>query len=129
MTPTDRIRLDVVTALRTGELEPIRLQARNGLHASAWKSLYERGEGQELVRQQYTGRYPFELLQNANGAACAGTRGRAHFVLTDTALIVADNGLGSTARVCRWLQRAVVGGSDAIWAVVDCHGGASRAVR
>lgn len=87
--------MDVVTRLREGELRPLRLQASNDLHASAFKSLYERGEGQELVRQQYTGRYPFELLQNANDAAReAGTRGRAHFLLTETALIVADNGFG-----------------------------------
>ena len=47
------------------------------------------------MRQQYTGRYPFELLQNANDAARdAGARGRAHFLLTETALIVADNGFG-----------------------------------
>jgi hypothetical protein len=87
--------VDVVTRLREGELRPLRLQADDGLHASAFKSLYERGEGQELVRQQYTGRYPFELLQNANDAARdAGERGRAHFVLTESALIVADNGFG-----------------------------------
>lgn len=87
--------MDVVTRLREGELRPLRLQARNGLHASALKSLYERGAGQELVRQQYTGRYPFELLQNANDAAReAGARGRAHFLLTESALIVADNGFG-----------------------------------
>lgn len=87
--------MDVVARLREGELAPLRLQAAAGLQASALKSLYERGEGQELVRQQYTGRYPFELLQNANDAARdAGTRGRAHFLLTDTALIVADNGFG-----------------------------------
>jgi len=87
--------MDVVTRLREGELRPLHLQADNGLHASAFKSLYERGEGQELVRQQYTGRYPFELLQNANDAARdAGTRGRAHFLLTESALIVADNGFG-----------------------------------
>lgn len=43
--------LDVVTRLREGELRPLRLQAQEGLHASAFKSLYERGEGQELVRQ------------------------------------------------------------------------------
>jgi hypothetical protein len=87
--------MDVVTRLREGELRPLRLQAEDGLHASAFKSLYERGEGQELVRQQYTGRYPFELLQNANDAARdAGARGRAHFLLTETALIVADNGFG-----------------------------------
>lgn len=87
--------VDVVTRLREGELRPLRLQADSGLHDSALKSLYERGEGQELVRQQYTGRYPFELLQNANDAARdAGTRGRAHFLLTETALLVADNGFG-----------------------------------
>lgn len=87
--------MDVVTRLREGELRPLRLQADEGLHASAFKSLYERGEGQELVRQQYTGRYPFELLQNANDAARdAGARGRAHFLLTETALVVADNGFG-----------------------------------
>jgi len=87
--------MDVVTRLREGELRPLRLQAQDGLHASAFKSLYERGEGQELVRQQYTGRYPFELLQNANDAARdAGAWGRAHFLLTETALIVADNGFG-----------------------------------
>lgn len=87
--------MDAVTRLREGELRPLRLQAEDGLHASAFKSLYERGEGQELVRQQYTGRYPFELLQNANDAAHdAGARGRAHFLLTNTALIVADNGFG-----------------------------------
>ncbi len=87
--------MDAVTRLREGELRPLRLQATNGLHASAFKSLYERGEGQELVRQQYTGRYPFELLQNANDAARdADMPGRAHFLLTETALIVADNGFG-----------------------------------
>lgn len=87
--------MDVVTRLREGELRPLRLLAQDGLHASALKSLYERGEGQELVRQQYTGRYPFELLQNANDAAHdAETRGRAHFLLTESALIVADNGFG-----------------------------------
>ena len=93
--PRCRPNVDVVTRLREGELRPLRLQAADGLHASAFKSLYERGEGQELVRQQYTGRYPFELLQNANDAARdAGERGRAHFLLTETALIVADNGFG-----------------------------------
>lgn len=87
--------MDVVTRLREGELRPLHLQANDGLHASAFKSLYERGAGQELVRQQYTGRYPFELLQNANDAARdAGKRGRAQFLLTETALIVADNGFG-----------------------------------
>lgn len=93
--PNTDPELDVVTRLREWELRPLRLMAADKLHVSAFKSLYERGEGQELVRQQYTGRYPFELLQNANDAARdADTRGRAHFLLTDKALIVADNGFG-----------------------------------
>jgi hypothetical protein len=61
----------------------------------ALKNLDERGSAQELVRQQYTGRYPFELLQNADDAARqSGRRGRARFILTDTALLVADDGSG-----------------------------------
>lgn len=91
--PQDAV--DVVTPIRESELRPIRLQAADELIDSALKSLHERGEGQELVRQQYTGRYPFELLQNANDAARdAGAPGRAYFLLTATALIVADNGFG-----------------------------------
>jgi hypothetical protein len=92
---TKEVEMDVAARLREGELASIRVQAENGLRESALKGLDERGRAQELVRQQYTGRYPFELLQNANDAAGdTGTRGRAHFLLTDTALIVADNGSG-----------------------------------
>ena len=68
---------------------------RDGRREYALRSLDERGGAQELVRQQYSGRYPFELLQNANDAAReTGTSGRASFVLTETALLVADNGSG-----------------------------------
>lgn len=92
----ERIKVeDVTTRLCGRELASIRVQVENDLRESALKSLDERGSAQELVRQQYTGRYPFELLQNANDASRdTGTRGRAHFLLTDTALIVADNGSG-----------------------------------
>ena len=92
---TKGVQMDVAVRLRERELASIRVQAENGLRETALKGLDERGRAQELVRQQYTGRYPFELLQNANDAADdTGTRGRAHFLLTDTALIVADNGSG-----------------------------------
>jgi hypothetical protein len=92
---TEGIEMDVAERLRERELASVRVQAENGLRESALKSLDERGRAQELVRQQYTGRYPFELLQNANDAAReTGIRGRARFLLTDTALIVADNGSG-----------------------------------
>jgi hypothetical protein len=76
-------------------LESIASEVRAGRRNHILKSLDERGRAQELVRQQYSGRYPFELLQNANDAAAdAGSSGRARFELTDGALIVADNGTG-----------------------------------
>ncbi|MET7402374.1 DUF3883 domain-containing protein [Dactylosporangium sp. NPDC005572] len=87
--------MDLATRLRDQEFAAIRVQLESGLRETILKSLDERGGAQELVRQQYSGRYPFELLQNANDAAVdAGTPGRAYFLLTDTALIVADDGLG-----------------------------------
>ncbi|BCW78325.1 DUF3883 domain-containing protein [Arthrobacter sp. NicSoilC5] len=87
--------MDVTTRLRESELASIRVQMDYDLRENVLKSLDERGGAQDLVRQQYTGRYPFELLQNANDAARdTGTQGRAHFLLTETALIVADNGSG-----------------------------------
>jgi hypothetical protein len=86
---------DFAESQRAGELRSIRLHISDGLHKQALKQLDERGAAQELVRQQYTHRYPFELLQNADDAARdSGKRGRARFVLTQTALIVADNGTG-----------------------------------
>jgi hypothetical protein len=63
------------------------------------QSLDERGIAQELIRQQYTGRYPFELLQNANDASAKGREelgiaGHAsvRFILTETSLMVANMG-------------------------------------
>ena len=77
------------------EFAAIRVQLETGLGDKALQSLDERGSAQELIRQQYSGRYPFELLQNANDAAAEASRsGRACFTLTDMALIVADNGTG-----------------------------------
>ncbi|SIM53672.1 ATP-binding protein [Micromonospora cremea] len=87
--------MDLATRLREEEFAAIRVQLEGGLRENILKSLDERGGAQELVRQQYSGRYPFELLQNANDAAVdAGIRGRAYFLLTDSALIVADDGSG-----------------------------------
>ena len=88
-------KMDVTTILREKELATIRVLVEGDLKDNALKSLDERGGAQELVRQQYTGRYPFELLQNADDASRdTGKRGRARFLLTDTALIVGDNGSG-----------------------------------
>lgn len=81
------------------EMGPIRDLLDKGRREYALKSLDERGGAQELIRQQYFGRYPFELLQNADDAAReSGRRGRARFLLTETALLVADNGTGFGAK-------------------------------
>ncbi|MGW8645624.1 sacsin N-terminal ATP-binding-like domain-containing protein [Micromonospora chalcea] len=87
--------MDLATRLREREFAAVRVQLEADLRENLLKSLDERGGAQELVRQQYSGRYPFELLQNANDAAVdVGAEGRACFLLTDTALIVADDGSG-----------------------------------
>lgn len=87
--------IDPAVRVRADEVVSIELLLREGRRDYALRSLDERGGAQELVRQQYSGRYPFELLQNANDAARErGTNGRARFVLTETALLVADNGSG-----------------------------------
>ena len=76
--------MDPAAQLCEREIESIRVLLESDLRSSALKSLDERGGAQELVRQQYSGRYPFELLQNANDAAIdSGTRGRAYFLLTE----------------------------------------------
>lgn len=91
----DAVKPSLIDRLRDDEIASIRSEVAAGRRDHILKSLDERGRAQELVRQQYSGRYPFELLQNANDAALAmNTPGRAHFLLTDTALIVADDGSG-----------------------------------
>lgn len=65
-----RSGMDVAEHLRSGEFQSIRSAVRDGNSDHARKQLSERGKAQELIRQQYSGRYPpFELLQNANDAA------------------------------------------------------------
>jgi hypothetical protein len=95
MTSALPIGTSLVDSLRGDELDSLASEVAAGRRHHILKSLDERGRAQELVRQQYSGRYPFELLQNANDAAAdAGSSGRARFVLTDNSLIVADNGAG-----------------------------------
>src|SRR3954451_9619038 len=89
------IEAELVEKLRSDELESLTSEVAQGRRDNALKALDERGGAQELVRQQYSGRYPFELLQNANDAAADAERpGRVRFVLTAEALIAADNGAG-----------------------------------
>ncbi len=86
---------ELVERLRSDELESLASEVEQDRRDNALKGLDERGRAQELVRQQYSGRYPFELLQNANDAAGEARKpGRVRFVLTDTAVIAADNGAG-----------------------------------
>lgn len=85
----------LVADLRDGELAAVASEATAGRLENILRALDERGTAQELIRQQYTGRYPFELLQNAEDAA-AGVEGggTVRFELTESALVVADCGLG-----------------------------------
>lgn len=87
---------DLVEHLRNEELDSIRSEVSSGRRDHILKTLDERGRAQELVRQQYTGRYPFELLQNANDASAdkESIGHKATFILTHEALLVADMGAG-----------------------------------
>jgi hypothetical protein len=92
---TELAESPLIDRLRSDELECIVSEVEKGRRDNILKALDERGRAQELVRQQYSGRYPFELLQNANDAAADTNRpGRVRFVLTDAAVIAADNGAG-----------------------------------
>ena len=86
----------LIDQLRSEELDSLSSEVKRGRREHILKTLDERGRAQELVRQQYTGRYPFELLQNANDAAgdTNATGGVVCFVLTEDALFVADQGAG-----------------------------------
>lgn len=86
----------LVERLTKEGLESLRDDVAHGRRNTGLKSLDERGAMSEIVRDQYTGRYPLELIQNANDAeASEGSTGSGvKFVVTDTALLVADQGAG-----------------------------------
>ena len=92
--------MELAAKARSNEIRSIRMHLGDeDMREQMLKALDERGGAQELIRQQYSGRYPFELLQNADDAAReSGNRGRARFLLTQTALLVADNGTGFGAK-------------------------------
>jgi hypothetical protein len=86
-------RIALIGTLLQDELSVLRLQCDGGHRAQALKALDERGTAQELVRQQYSGRYAFELLQNANDAAVdSADTAAVRFVVTDHSLLVANMG-------------------------------------
>lgn len=84
----------LVDQLRNDELRSIRNDVTTGLREQILKALDERGRAQELIRRQYAGRYPFELLQNANDAMADSGGGKVLFAVTNSALVIADEGTG-----------------------------------
>lgn len=69
------------------------------------------GRTENRVRHDYTGRYPIELLQNGHDACeAAGTSGAVRFAVTDSALLVANDGEPFTPERVRSLVR--LGSSD-----------------
>src|SRR5438552_4256538 len=89
--------MSITQLLLADELASIGSEVAAGRRDHILKTLDERGARQQLVREQYSGRYPFELLQNANDAAAAGDvreERAVRFILTATALIVANVGQG-----------------------------------
>lgn len=88
--------VDFIKWLTDQELASIQSEVDAGRSDTKVKDLDERGSSQELIRRQYSGRYPFELLQNANDAGVdvsAGARS-VEFRVTETALLVGDCGSG-----------------------------------
>jgi hypothetical protein len=92
--------LALVKRLVGDELASITSDVDAGRLDHVLRKLDQRGMFQQLIREQYSGRYPFELLQNANDAAAARisdgyNRGlRVRFIVGSEALLVADEGIG-----------------------------------
>ena len=88
--------IDLVRSLTTDGLDALRSEVKAGRVESALRALRQRDAGAEIVREQYAGRYPLELVQNANDAVATEGATAAHikFVVTDSALLVGDTGAG-----------------------------------
>ena len=82
------------------ELAAIESEVGHSRADTILKSLDERGTAQQLIEGQYSGRYPLELLQNADDSVAERRRvdstapASIRFELTRQALIVADTGTG-----------------------------------
>jgi hypothetical protein len=88
-------------------------EAPPGPQRTAWRFLGDGGRYEDAVRQNYTGRYPIELLQNAHDACeDAGIVGTVTFVVTRGALLVANEGVPFTAERIESLTR--LGSSDKV---------------
>lgn len=94
--------LDLVRRLAADEFASLRSEVNAGRVEVALKQLRQRDAGAEIVREQYAGRYPLELVQNANDAVAAEGATAQHitFRVTESALLVGDTGAGfGTAQV------------------------------
>ena len=94
--------IDLVRSLAADEFASLRAEVAAGRADNALKALRQRDAGAEIVREQYAGRYPLELVQNANDAVASegATAARIQFRVTESALLVADTGAGfGTAQV------------------------------
>lgn len=88
--------IDLARSLTADGFASLRAEVSAGRGDNALRALRQRDAGAEIVREQYAGRYPLELVQNANDAvATEGALGsRIKFVVTESALLVADTGAG-----------------------------------
>jgi hypothetical protein len=74
--------------------------------AQALNNIEDAGRSEDRVRHDYAGRYPLELLQNAHDACADGNhRGAVRFAVTDSALIVGNEGVPFTPDRIRSLVR------------------------
>src|SRR3954470_15162010 len=72
--------------------------AAASVRQTVWRHLGDMARIEDTVRQNYSGRYPIELLQNAHDAhADGGVVAAVRFVVTPTALLVANHGVPFTA--------------------------------
>ena len=96
----EREKLGIVERLLQGEITALVGAARDANGTHYLRMLDQRGLSADLIGSQYIGRYPFELLQNANDSAAKASDSGASssksvlFTLTDKALLVADMGAG-----------------------------------
>lgn len=76
------------------------------VRAQALDNIEDAGRTEDRVRHDYAGRYPLELLQNAHDAcADAQRRGAVRFAVSESALIVANEGVPFTPERVRSLVR------------------------
>lgn len=88
------------------EQASLSLQSRR----QAIRDIEDRGRAEQRVRQDYSGRYPIELLQNAHDA-CADARrvGKVWFHFSSTAMLIANQGVAFTAERVQALMRLGAG--------------------